>query len=186
MRKINYKQDAISLAKDLLGKVICYNGKEYMITVTEAYPYDEGPDKDGKEISYVNRDERGDGYRALVGKDKIGTCFSFSGMLHVACKGGMREGEYRCGNVLIRGGILIENNEYQPHKTELNYKEGCPYILCKELLKIPNDFNENSDNVIKEYKSFSDDIKDDKRVRLNSDKHYRFYLDLDELKCSKN
>jgi 3-methyladenine DNA glycosylase Mpg len=184
MRKINYKQNAECLAKDLLGKAICYEGKKYMITVTEAYPYDEEPDNNGNAISYVNRPEKGKGYNALIGDGNVGYCFSYAGMLHIACGGGKHEGEslYRCGNVLIRGGILIENDKYQKDNKDLNYKKGQPYKLCKTLLNIDKDFNEKADEIIKDYKSFPDKIKNDKRIGLNSDNPYRYYLDLDELK----
>ena len=177
-----FERGADEVAKDLLGKVICHNGKKYMITVTEAYPYNEKPDKNGNEISYVNRHEKGKGYNALIGDGNVGNCFSYAGMLHVVCGGGIREGEYRCGNILIRGGILIENDEYQKDKKDLNYKKGQPYKLCKTLLDIDKDFNKKADNIIKGYKSFPDKIKNDKRIGLNSDNPYRYYLDLDELK----
>ena len=34
-----FERGADEVAKDLLGKVICHNGKIYIITVTEAYPW---------------------------------------------------------------------------------------------------------------------------------------------------
>ena len=38
----NYDNDpSVSLANELLGKVISYDGNNYMITVTEAYPYND-------------------------------------------------------------------------------------------------------------------------------------------------
>ena len=162
MGKINYKQDAIGLAKDLLGRVICYkedNGKEYkkyMITVTEAYPYKEEKDENGNEISYVNRYKSGAAHDVLTNENEIGTWFTWSDMLHVACGGGeTKEGEYRCGNVLIRGGILIKNDICQPEKKELNYKDGQPTILCKEKLKMLTGKKWSADKIIKDDESVS-------------------------------
>ena len=72
--------------------------------------------------------------------------------------------------------------KHQKDKKDLNYKKGQPYKLCKTLLDIDKDFNKKADKIIKDYKSFPDKIKNDKRIGLNSNNPYRYYLDLDELK----
>jgi len=186
MEKIDYNQRAEILAKELLGKKLCYGGKEYMITVTEAYPFDE---KDGKgnikPISYVNRSNEHKGHDELNGHEKIGNCFVFAGMLHIACKGGnslLWKNEYSCDNVLIRGGILIENGKTVKENRRLNYKIGSPYTLCRNKLEIiDNDLSANlitDDTIqIKDYKRFSNDLVEEcERYNLGDSNKYRYYL----------
>ncbi|MDO4847206.1 MAG: DNA-3-methyladenine glycosylase [Clostridiaceae bacterium] len=187
MKKIDFNKPAKELAKDLIGKVICYNGKKYMITVTEAYPFDEGKDAKGKEISYVNKYKKGSkGHDALVGEDKIGDGFVYAGMLHIACKGGYRDGEteYKCDNVLIRGGVCVDdNNELQIVDNRLSFENGKPYKLCCTLLKIPKDFCDIAESIIKDFQSFDKKyINQTKRINVDSNNEYRYYLDLNELK----
>lgn len=142
--EINYEQGAAELAEALLGKTLSYNGIAYMITVTEAYPYD-GASSYVKAYGYESESK---GRKALVGKDKIGDCFIYGGMLHVACGGGhdveekKRSGVtvYKCGNVLIRGGIRIKGDKLEEEDRELNYKDGKPYTLCRNKFKIPPDY----------------------------------------------
>ena len=180
-----FKCSAEELAQNLLGKVICYSGIRYMITVTEAYPYNEQPDNKGKQISYVNRSQKGKGHDVLTDCDKIGNCFVYGGMLHIACKGGENcwKGEYSCGNVLIRGGILVNDSGYCKEDIKLNYETGKPYTLCRTKMQIPKDFNDKADRIIFDFKSFNDtSVQQKERINIASDKKYRFYLDLNELK----
>lgn len=189
METIDYNKRAEDLAKQLLGKAIIYNEHKYMITVTEAYPFDET-----EEISYVNKYKSGKGHDALIGEDKIGTCFVYGGMLHIVCKGGMKKREdgteeYRCDNILIRGAIKVEKDKVTPPECEvLNFVTGKPHVLCHDILKIPSnqptmnlrDGNNSSDVIIADYKSYADEnIKSCKRVNINNDSKLRFYIDKD-------
>ncbi len=140
--KIDYNKRAVTLAKELLGKIIVHNDKKYMITVTEAYPFDEENNGEIKKISYVNKYRSGKGHDALIGEDKIGTCFVFARMLHIACKGGISKNggtEYKCDNVLIRGAINVDDsNKFNVEDEYLNYMIGKPYVLCSKLELLPN------------------------------------------------
>ena len=193
MGTIDYNKRAEHLAKELLGKTIIYKNKysdelKYMITVTEAYPFDET-----EAISYVNKYKSGKGHDALIGEDKIGTCFVYGGMLHIVCKGGMKKRddgteEYRCDNILIRGAIKIDNDKLKPECDTLNFVTGRPYVLCHDILKVTlnqfkinqSDGNSSSGVTIDDYKSYADkNIKSCKRVNINNDSKLRFYIDKD-------
>lgn len=190
MKTIDYNKRAEYLAKELLGKTINCNGHKYMITVTEAYPFDEKCEE-GREISYVNRSKRSKGHDVLTGKDKIGTCFVYGGMLHIVCKGGMSqkwENEYSCDNILIRGAIKVEKDRVIQECETLNFVTGNPYVLCHDKLGIVSnqlpinlcDGNVFSDVIIADYKSYADEnIKSCKRVNINNDSKLRFYIDKD-------
>ncbi len=187
MKMIDYNKRAEFLAKELLGKIISYKRHKYMITVTEDYPFDET-----EAISYVNKYKSGKGHDALIGEDKIGTCFIYGGMLHIVCKGGMKKREdgteeYRCDNILIRGAIKVEEDKVIPHECEvLNFVTGKPFVLCHDILGIPAnqppinlcEGNCSSDVIIADYKSYADEkIKSCKRVNINNESKLRFYID---------
>ena len=193
METIDYNKRAEDLAKELLGKTIIYKNKDkqelkYMITVTEAYPFDET-----EAISYVNKYKSGKGHDALIGEDKIGTCFVYGGMLHIVCKGGMKKREdgteeYRCDNILIRGAIKVDNNEFTKECDALNFVVGRPFVLCRKKLGIPPNQpsinlcggNSSSDVIISDDKSHADEnIKSCKRVNIKNDSKLRFYIDKD-------
>lgn len=192
METIDYNKRAEYLAKELLGKTIIYKKDndelKYMITVTEAYPFDET-----EAISYVNKYKSGKGHDALIGEDKIGTCFVYGGMLHIVCKGGMKKledgtEEYRCDNILIRGAIKVDNNEFTKECDALNFVVGRPFVLCRKKLDIPsnqstiNQSNGNSSSsvTIADYKNYADEnIKLCKRVNIKNDSKLRFYIDKD-------
>ena len=189
MERINYNQRAQILAPQLIGKVIEYNGVKYMITVTEAYPYND-------DNSYVKRSEKGKGHDLLTGEDKIGNLFVYAGMLHIACDGGNGnwENEYSCDNVLIRGAIKVVDGIFDcDTDKKLYYKQGKPYTLCKTKLGImDNDLcikpgSNNTDvrlyDFNKKYSYNSEDterseIKDAQRVNIKEDTgiKLRFYL----------
>ena len=194
---IDYNKRAVDLAKELLGKIIEYNNIRYMITVTEAYPYDETDNKTGKikSISYVNRSSNGKGHDELTGEDKIGNCFIYGHMIHIACKGGPSKlwgNEYSCDNVLIRGAIEVDGksiNNGNDRLNRLNYKIGSPYTLGSTIFKIPKDQPALSlvDNkqIIKVYDFKSFDEKDsdvETRYNLTDDEKYRYFLIKDVLK----
>ena len=174
--EINYNKRAEVLAKELLGKLVIYNNQKYMITVTEAYLFDE-------EISYINRYSHGKGHDALLGKDKIGICFVYADMLHIACRGGFskkRRNEYCCDNVLIRGAIKIDNDYFMEEDRNLNYKIGRPWVLCKKKLKLFSnqkiDMKNNNEILqICDYKTYND-IERDSRINVNDTSAYRFYI----------
>ena len=190
MKTIDYNKRAEDLAKELLGKTIINNkhNYKYMITVTEAYPFDET-----EAISYVNKYKSGKGHDALIGEDKIGTCFIYGGMLHIVCKGGMKKREdgteeYRCDNILIRGAIKVDNDKLKPECDTLNFVTGKPFVLCSKKLGVPSnqptinlrDGNSSSGLIIADYKSYADEnIKLCKRVNIKNDSKLRFYIDKD-------
>ena len=187
MSGINYNQRAVALAKELIGKVIVYKDKRYMISVTEAYPFDEEKDKNGEEISYVNRSHTGKGYAFLTGKDKIGTCFIYAGMLHIACAGGNSkrwEDEYSCDNILIRGAIRVTGEDVFDADKQMGFNEGQPYKLCHDKLGIPSDHapfalkTEESALKIVAFRDFKmkDHFDQGKRKNVKSENPYRFYL----------
>jgi 3-methyladenine DNA glycosylase Mpg len=131
-----FEKDAIQLAQDLLGKVICYDkeGNEirYMITVTEAYPYDDY-------YSYVNREQSGFSHDCLLKEEnESGDCFINYNGIHIL--GSLGNDSRRFNHILIRGGIKIEKsdnqNEYYKlnfEHAEMNLKYGRPTILMEKL-----------------------------------------------------
>ena len=163
LKKEFFGNDAVTLAQNLLGKVICYNNGtktvKYMITVTEAYPY---YDND----SYVNRYHEGSkGHDALVG-NKTGNILIYSGMFHVvgSCE---NEDPYRCDNILIRGGIEIDKdgNLSKGKDKNLFFEKGKPYKLCRTMLGIPDEYCERAENVLKDYKTISN-VNIESKIRI--------------------
>lgn len=53
-----FEEKAEVVARDLIGKYICYNNKEYQITKTEAYYHDE-QDRNGKYFCYGVKSDTG-------------------------------------------------------------------------------------------------------------------------------
>lgn len=193
---MNYNQRATKVAKELLGRCIRYGEKTYMITVTEAYPYDESENGKVKPLSYVNRYRKGSkGHDALVGTDKIGTCFVYGGMLHIACAGGVAgdENEYRCDNVLIRGAIRVESGALQEEDAQMNYKTGKPYKLCRnrDMLGIPSNAPTvklgAGDGAIRicKYKPYVGTAPVS-RIGLNDKTAYRYYVPKKQLVTKKD
>ena len=142
----NYKERAKAFAKDLLGSVICYNGTKYLITIVEIYPYDEEPDDNGKPISYVNRKDRGDGYKILIGNDKPGTIFVFSSMIHVVGECETSDSTGRCDNALIRGAIKLEDDRLILEDEKMSFNKGKPYTLCCTIFNQKSGINFKSYN----------------------------------------
>ena len=148
MMRIDYNQRAECLAKDLLGKVICYKKSEtetvrYMITVTEAYPADDP-------YSYVNREKSSFGHNCLLKEEKnAGDCFVNYNGIHIL---GRRDNDSRkFDHVLIRGAIKVtDDNRLKVDKnTKLNFVYGAPCVLCDRLnleLKGQNSFSLTDDS----------------------------------------
>ena len=174
MKKLSFNQPAKDLAKDLLGKVICYDGKQYMITITEAYPFND-------DDNYVNRYGAGSkGHDLLVGNDRLGTCFVYAGMLHFVALGGEYKNEYRYGNVIIRGGIEVDKKGkiLKGKDRKLYFKSGRPYKLCSNVLSMPKDYNEQATSIINNEKTYDIDLKNDieieRSIGLDSEEKLKY------------
>ena len=166
------KTDAsIILAKNLLGNVLEHNGKQYMITVTEAYPYN---DTNG----YIQRQKKtksGKAYKILSDERNIGKPFLYGGMIHYACEGAYENGLYLCGNVLIRGAVQINKNDIFLEDAELNFISGKPTVLA-ERLDVDNESVSELRILPKPDWLEIDEPRKDCRIGLNDNNNYRFYI----------
>lgn len=189
-----YIKRSKAFAKELLGSVICYNATKYLITVVEIYPYDEEPDDNGKHISYVNREDNGKGKEILTGKDKPGTIFTYSAMIHVVGKCEKYSDNGRCDNALIRGAIKIKDGKLIVDKKNksMNYKEGRPDTLCRTIFNkqsgigfraYKTDDTEMQIDYSKIYSIKDKDIVVGDRINIQKEKNnnLRFYLSCDFL-----
>jgi 3-methyladenine DNA glycosylase Mpg len=189
---MEYKERARMFAKDLLGSIICYKGKEYLITVVEIYPYDEEADDTGKDISYVNRGGNGNGKRILTGKDKQGKVFTYSAMFHVVGECETNDNTGRCDNALIRGAIKIENGKPVYEDVEMSFNKGKPDKLCRAILNkqsgiIFKVYGERDEVQIKKSRNYriTDEniVKADRiGIRKAENNDMRFYLSQDFFK----
>lgn len=173
--------ESIVLAKELIGQKIDVNGNAFVITVTEAYPYNEELDENNCPISYVNRYKTGISREILTNKNngENHLPFVWGDMLHIACKGGLVETEngreeYHCGNVLIRGAISIDekNNKMIIEKPLMSFLDGQPIIISGKM-----NVSEPENIVISSYLKLEEgDVEEETRVNLPSNNKYRFYL----------
>lgn len=142
-------KDAKTIARDLLGKIISFAGKNYLITVTEAYPADDSysyiyrathEDDIKKRENEINKN--GKAYKILTDENMVGEFFLYGGMLHLACKANKVESEnarIELDNVLIRGAVEIEDDKLiiNENNINMNFGKGKPTDLVKTL-KIDN------------------------------------------------
>ncbi len=138
-------KDAKTIARDLLGKIISFAGKNYLITVTEAYPADDyysyiyrATHEDGTKKSENEINKNGKAYKILTDENMVGEFFLYGGMLHLACKANKVESEnarIELDNVLIRGAIKIEDNKLiiDENNVNMNFGKGKPTDLVKTL-----------------------------------------------------
>lgn len=139
-------KDAKTIARDLLGKIISFAGKNYLITVTEAYPADDyysyiyraTHNEDGTKKSQNEINKNGKAYKILTDENMVGEFFLYGGMLHLACKANKVESEnarIELDNVLIRGAIKIEDNKLiiDENNVNMNFGKGKPTDLVKTL-----------------------------------------------------
>lgn len=139
-------KDAKTIARDLLGKIISFAGKNYLITVTEAYPADDyysyiyraTHNEDGTKKSENEINKNGKAYKILTDENMVGEFFLYGGMLHLACKANKVESEnarIELDNVLIRGAIKIEDNKLiiDENNVNMNFGKGKPTDLAKTL-----------------------------------------------------
>ena len=137
MKKIDFNKPAKELAKDLLGKVICYNSKKYMITIAEAYPDDDSFSYIFRQTNRKKINKKSKSYIILANKDNVGKCFIYGGMLHFVCAGKVnKDGIYCCGNVLIRGAVRIDGKKLCKEDPKMEFGDGKPYTLCHNKLEL--------------------------------------------------
>lgn len=135
-------KDAKTIARDLLGRIISFAGKNYLITVTEAYPADDyysyiyraTHNEDGTKKSENEIDKNGKAYKILTDENMVGEFFLYGGMLHLACKANKAEARIELDNVLIRGAVKVEDNTLIiDDNINMNFGEGRPTTLAKTL-----------------------------------------------------
>lgn len=138
-------KDAKTIARDLLGKIISFVGKNYLITVTEAYPADDyysyiyraTHNEDGTKKSENEINKNGKAYKILTDENMVGEFFLYGGMLHLAGKennGKDENARIELDNVLIRGAVKVEDNTLIiDDNINMNFGEGRPTDLVKTL-----------------------------------------------------
>lgn len=134
-------KDAKTLAHDLLGKIISFAGKNYLITVTEAYPADDyysyiyrATHEDDTKKSENEINKNGKAYKILTDENMVGEFFLYGGMLHLAGKANKVEARIELDNVLIRGAVKVEDNTLIiDDNINMNFGEGRPTDLVKTL-----------------------------------------------------
>ena len=135
-------ENAQTIARDLLGKIISFAGKNYLITVTEAYPADDyysyiyraTHNEDGTKKSENEINKNGKAYKILTDENMVGEFFLYGGMLHLAGKANKVEARIELDNVLIRGAVKVEDNTLIiDDNINMNFGEGRPTDLVKTL-----------------------------------------------------
>lgn len=169
-------KDAKTIARDLLGKIISFAGKNYLITVTEAYPADDyysyiyraTHNEDRTKKSENEIDKNGKAYKILTDENMVGEFFLYGGMLHLACKANKAEARIELDNVLIRGAVKVEDNTLIiDDNINMNFGEGRPTTLAKTL-KI----DENNLSTLRIYdSSLSFTSEECERIGLKDDKN---------------
>lgn len=184
-------KDAKALARDLLGRIISYDGKHYLITVTEAYPakdsysyiYRATHNEDGTKKSEKEIKKDGKAYKILTDKNMVGKFFLYGGMLHLAGKVNKDENaRIELDNVLIRGAIKIEDNKLiiDENNVNMNFGQGRPTTLVKAL-GIHDDNDENLFLLCDRLLSVNE-ITESKRIGLgdqdnpDANAKYRFFI----------
>lgn len=190
-RDLVENKDAKTIARDLLGKIISFAGKNYLITVTEAYPADDyysyiyraTHNEDGTKKSENEINKNGKAYKILTDENMVGEFFLYGGMLHLACKANKVESEnarIELDNVLIRGAIKIEDNKLiiDENNVNMNFGKGKPTDLVKTL-KI----DDNNISTLRIYdSSLSFTSKECERIGLKGEDKtdakvaYRFFI----------
>lgn len=117
MRKITdrkfFERKSEDVARDLIGKYICCNGKYYQIIETEAYYYDE-QDKNGKYFCYGVKDATGEYSKtyASIPLFRIpATWCIYGGQLLISVTS-----DKMPNNVLIKAVKAQDNNDLGPDK----------------------------------------------------------------------
>lgn len=179
-------KDAKTIARDLLGKIISFAGKNYLITVTEAYPADDycsyiyrATHEDDTKKSENEINKNGKAYKILTDENMVGKFFLYGGMLHLACKANKVEARIELDNVLIRGAVEIEDDKLiiNENNINMNFGKGKPTDLVKTL-KI----DDNNLSTLRIYdSSLSFTSKECERIGLKEDKTaakvaYRFFI----------
>lgn len=182
-------KDAKTIARDLLGKIISFAGKNYLITVTEAYPADDyysyiyraTHNEDGTKKSENEINKNGKAYKILTDENMVGEFFLYGGMLHLAGKennGKDENARIELDNVLIRGAVKVEDNTLIiDDNINMSFGKGKPTDLVKTL-KI----DENNLSTLRIYdSSLSFTSKECERIGLKEDKTaakvaYRFFI----------
>lgn len=184
-------KNAQTIARDLLGKIISFAGKNYLITVTEAYPakdsysyiYRATHNEDGTEKSENEINKNGKAYKILTDENMVGEFFLYGGMLHLAGKVNKEKDEnerIELDNVLIRGAVEIEDDKLiiNENNINMNFGKGKPTDLVKTL-KI----DDNNLSTLRIYNSsLSFTSKECERIGLKDEKNpdakakYRFFI----------
>lgn len=190
-RDLVENKDAKTIARDLLGKIISFAGKNYLITVTEAYPakdsysyiYRATHNEDGTEKSENEINKNGKAYKILTDENMVGEFFLYGGMLHLAGKVNKEKDEnerIELDNVLIRGDVEIEDDKLiiNENNINMNFGKGKPTDLVKTL-KI----DDNNLSTLRIYNSsLSFTSKECERIGLKDEKNpdakakYRFFI----------
>ncbi len=170
-------KDAKTIARDLLGKIISFAGKNYLITVTEAYPADDyysyiyrathNEDCTKKSENEINKN--GKAYKILTDENMAGEFFLYGGMLHLACKANKVEARIELDNVLIRGAVEIKDDKLiiNENNINMNFGKGKPTDLVKTL-KI----DDNNLSTLRIYdSSLSFTSEECERIGLKDDKN---------------
>lgn len=182
-RDLVENKDAKTIARDLLGKIISFAGKNYLITVTEAYPADDSysyiyraTHEDGTKKSENEINKNGKAYKILTDENMVGEFFLYGGMLHLAGKENDENTRIELDNVLIRGAVEIEDDKLiiDENNINMNFGKGKPTDLVKAL-KI----DDNKLSTLRIYdSSLSFTSENCERIGLNEKdkKEYRFFI----------
>lgn len=182
-RDLVENKDAKTIARDLLGKIISFSGKNYLITVTEAYPADDSysyiyraTHEDGTKKSENEINKNGKAYKILTDENMVGEFFLYGGMLHLAGKENDENTRIELDNVLIRGAVEIEDDKLiiDENNINMNFGKGKPTDLVKTLK-----FDENNLSTLRIYDSSLLFTSDEcERIGLNEKdkKEYRFFI----------
>ncbi len=164
-----FTRDAESVARDLLGKYVCYKGNRYLIAATEVYYHDEsfcyGA---GMTKEYAKKNRR----VAAALFERPGTWCVYGGQLLLSVTD-----DERPDNVLIKS-VKNETGELlgpDAMAKELHlYKSNTDYCGCHGKYSLSKD----AGLYIEDGEEASASIKASKRVNISDDKELNFSIDI--------
>lgn len=183
MRKITdrkfFERKSEDVARDLIGKYICYNGKSYQIIQTEAYYYNE-QDENGKYFCYGVENATGEYSKTCASIPLFrnpGTWCIYGGQLLLSVTS-----DKKPDNVLIKRIKASDSKDLGPNDIAYAMKlyqkcENSNYWDFHGLDSLSAD----ADLYLSEEESKPKlNIKSKKRIRINDEKLLNFYTELKE------